>query len=165
MEFTYPLPAFHFTVAIAGQGRGAQDQSSLDTRFSEVSGLEASLELEDVREGGLARYVHRLPIGTKHGPLVLKRGLIKCQSYLANWAAQTIGTDFYGPIKTHTLVIMLLGSDNQPRFSWNVSRAWPVRWDWGSLNSTRNEVMIESIEFAHSGIQRHSKPASLATKN
>ena len=163
MDGRYPVPSFHFTVAIAGVGRGAQDQSSLDTSFSEISGLEVSLELEDVHEGGQSRYVHRLPTGAKYGPLVLKRGLIKAQSYLANWAAQTIGTDFNAPIKTHTLVIMLLGPDHQPRYSWNVSRAWPVRWDWGSLNASRGEVMVETLEFAHSGIRRYSnvsKPLS-----
>ena len=156
MDIPYPLPSFYFTLAIAGAGGGAQDQSSLDTSFSEITGLEASIELEDVREGGQARYVHRLPTGTKYGPLVLKRGVIESQSYLAKWAAQTIGMDFYAPIKTHTLVIMLLGPDNQPRFSWNVSRAWPVRWDWGSLNASRGEVMVETLEFAHSGIRRFS---------
>ena len=154
MEFRYPLPAFHFSVAIAGPGMGLQAQQSLDTSFSEVSGLEASLELEDVREGGQARYVHRLPTGTKYGPLVLKRGLMLYPSYLAVWAAQTIGTDFQNPIETNTLVIMLLGPDHIPRFGWNVKDAWPVRWDWGSLNSTRNEIIVETLEFAHSGIQR-----------
>lgn len=158
MEFRYPLPAFHFSVAIAERGTGFQTMLGMDTSFSEVSGLEASLELEDVREGGQARFVHRLPVGTKYGPLVLKRGLMTYPSCLANWAAQTIGTDFDLPIQTKTLVIMLLGADQIPRFCWNVRRAWPVRWDWGSLNSTRNEIMVEAIEFAHSGIQRYSIP-------
>jgi phage tail-like protein len=154
MDFDYPQPAFHFTVTLAGPLLAQSLAMGLDTSFCEVSGLEASMEVEEVREGGQNCYVHRLPTGSKYGNLVLKRGVMNRLSPLALWAGSTIGSDLAEPIITNTLVVMLLGPDHWPRVAWNVNRAWPVRWDWGRLDSSRNEVMVESLEFAHAGIQR-----------
>jgi phage tail-like protein len=154
MDLAYPLPAFHFSVAIAGSGQIPQQAYASDASFSEISGLEATLNTEDVREGGQNQFVHRLPTGTKYQNLVFKRGVVAQVSYLAAWATETIGSTFAKPITTQTLVVMLLGPDQSPRLAWNVRRAWPVRWDWGKLNAKGNEVLVEVIEFAHSGIFR-----------
>jgi phage tail-like protein len=154
MEFTYPEPAFHFTVSIAGPAFAAQSLVGIDTSFSEVEGLEASMDVEEVREGGLNDYVHCLPTGSKYGHLILKRGVMNSLSYLSLWASATIGSNLANPIITNTLVVMLLGPDHCPRVAWNIHRAWPVRWNMGNLSSSRNEVLVESIEFAHAGIDR-----------
>ena len=154
MDLAYPLPAFYFSVAIAGTGQASQQNLASDASFSEISGLEATISTEDVREGGQNQFVHRLPTGTKYQNLVLKRGVVAQMSYLAEWASETIGSTFAKPITTKTLVVMLLGPDQNPRVAWNVRRAWPVRWDWGKLNAKGNEVLVEVIEFAHSGIFR-----------
>jgi len=154
MDLAYPLPAFYFSVAIAGSGQASQQKFASDASFSEISGLEATLNTEDVREGGQNQFVHRLPTGTKYQNLVLKRGVVAQMSYLAEWASETIGSTFAEPITTETLVVMLLGPDQSPRVAWNVRRAWPVRWDWGKLNVKGNEVLVEVMEFAHSGIFR-----------
>jgi phage tail-like protein len=73
---------------------------------------------------------------------------------MAEWAASTIGSTLATAIRTQTLVVMLLGPDHNPKLAWNIRRAWPVRWDWGTLNSTRNEVLLESLEFSHCGVTR-----------
>jgi phage tail-like protein len=152
MEATYPLPSFYFTVAFAAPG--VSNALQPDASFSEITGLEAKILTEDVREGGQNQFVHRLPIGTKQSNIVMKRGLLNQSSPLATWASATIGSTLSTPIIPKTLVIMLLGNDGNPQYSWNVSRAWPMRWDWGALHSTRNEIMVETLEFVHSGITR-----------
>ena len=43
--------------------------------FSEVSGLQAETEVEEVREGGVNDYVYKLPKGTKYQNLTLKKGM------------------------------------------------------------------------------------------
>jgi phage tail-like protein len=153
-SIAYPLPAFYFTVSLAGQGLDDAMAGGPDASFSEITGLEASISTEDVQEGGQNQFVHKLPKGLTQRNLVMKRGVITQLSLMAEWAAATIGSTFATPIQTQTLVVMLLGPDHDPKFAWNIRRAWPVRWDWGSLNSTRNEVMVETMEFAHSGISR-----------
>lgn len=153
-DISYPLPAFYFTVSMAGDGINARPPASPDASFSEISGLEASISTVDVREGGQNGFVHRLPTGTTQKNIVMKRGVVSQYSAMADWAATTIGSTLAKPITTKTLVVMLLAPDRTPKFAWNIRRAWPVRWDWGTLNSTRNDVMVEALEFSHSGICR-----------
>ncbi|MFM1799997.1 MAG: hypothetical protein RLZZ117_2275 [Cyanobacteriota bacterium] len=155
-EIAYPLPAFYFTVSVAGMGPDSPASAQPDGSFSEISGLESSVTTEDVKEGGQNQYVHRLPTGSTQKNIVMKRGVVSQASLMADWASDTIGSTLAKPIVTRTLVVMLLGPDHAPKFAWNIRRAWPLRWDWGTLNSTRNEVLVESLEFAHCGVTRFS---------
>jgi phage tail-like protein len=155
-EIAYPLPAFYFTVSVAGMGLNTSGSAQPDASFSEISGLESSVTTEDVKEGGQNQFVHRLPTGSTQKNIVMKRGVVSQASLMADWASVTIGSTLANPIVTRTLVVMLLGPDHAPKFAWNIRRAWPLRWDWGTLNSTRNEVLVESLEFAHSGVTRFS---------
>ena len=164
-DIAYPLPAFYFAVSMAGIELDQPASTGVDASFSEISGLESSVSTEDVREGGQNQFVHRLPIGSTQKNVVMKRGVVNQSSPMADWAANTIGSTLASPIRTQTLVVMLLGPDHTPTFAWNIQRAWPVRWDWGTLHSTRNEVLVESIEFAHSGISRFYLGRQHASRN
>ena len=61
-----PFLAFNFAVEIEGLLVGG---------FSEVSGLESTIEVEEYREGGVNGFVHKLPGATTHANLVLRHGL------------------------------------------------------------------------------------------
>ena len=53
-------PVFHFKVEFQlGEPRS-------DNRFQEVTGLAAEVAVEEVREGGLNEYAHKLPTGAKY---------------------------------------------------------------------------------------------------
>lgn len=158
----YPAPAFHFTVTVAGSGTALQLQSLTDGSFQEVSGLEGKVEVEQVREGGENRFAHQLPGVTRYPNLVLKRGYLTKGSFLAEWAAQTVGSTLSQPILTQTLVVMLLGPDQLPRTAWNFWRAWPVRWATGPFDSARNDVLTEVLEFSYAYSQRIPGPEALA---
>jgi phage tail-like protein len=151
---SYPLPAFYFTVTMAFEALTSLTSGRPDASFSEISGLESSIKTEDFREGGQNQFVHRLPCGSTQKNVIMKRGVVSQSSPMADWATSTIGSTLATPILTQTLVVMLLDPDHNPKLAWNIRRAWPVRWDWGTLNSTRNEVLLESLEFSHSGVTR-----------
>jgi phage tail-like protein len=153
-DTSYPLPAFYFTVSMAGEGMSHVNAARPDASFSEITGMETSISTVDFREGGQNQFVHRLPTGSTQKNIVMKRGVVSQSSRMADWASTTIGSTLATPICTQTLVVMLLGSDHSPKFAWNIRRAWPVRWDWGTLNAARNEILVESLEFSHSGINR-----------
>ncbi len=116
--------------------------------------MEAKISTEEVTEGGENRFVHQLPGVTKSPNLVLRRGYVTSPSFLSEWAAQTVGSTLNQPILTQTLVVMLLGSNREPLVSWNIYRAWPVRWVIGPFDSLKNEVLTEVLEFAYSTITR-----------
>ena len=71
------LSNFNFTVEIELSGLGGDEGLSLGARgaFSEVSGLEITLEPVTFREGGYNRGARQLVGKTTNAPLVLKRGL------------------------------------------------------------------------------------------
>ena len=79
----YDLPVvFHFKVEVAGFDGD-------DNKFQEVSGLNAEVTTEEIREGGENNFSYRLPTGTKYGNLVLKRGYFN-SSGLGDWCREAI---------------------------------------------------------------------------
>jgi phage tail-like protein len=150
----YPVPGFRFTVVVAGTGTPLQLASRADTSFEEVSGLDAQIETEPLKEGGENRFVYQLPSQTKSPNLVLKRGYVTAPSFLSEWAAQTVGSNLSLPILTQSLVVMLLGENGWPLVAWNVASAWPVRWVTGPMNSQENKVLTEVLEFSCTYITR-----------
>lgn len=139
---SYPLPAFHFMVVIGPHRTGP------DTSFQEVSGIGSKIDTESVVEGGENRYVHQLPKGVTHEPLVLKRGIAKINSPLVTWCKSVLD-DFILPIVTNQVSVFLLNENKTPVRSWSFANAYPVSWEVESFNSTKNEVAIEKIELRY----------------
>lgn len=156
----YPATGFFFTVAVAGSGTSLQTQSKADASFQEISGIEGKIDTEAVPEGGENRFVHQLPGVTKYPNLVLRRGYVTDPSFLSEWAAQTVGSTLTQPILTQTLIVTLLGQDRMPLVAWNFARAWPVRWVTGPLDSMKNEVLTEVLEFSYAYVTRMPRPSA-----
>lgn len=116
--------------------------------FSEVSGLEAETEYEEYQEGGLNTYVHRFPKSTKFPPLVLKRGITN-SSTLWDWYSDVVA----GTVKRKTGAIILQDNKKDEICRWNFEGAYPTKWSGPSLSSTANDVAVESIELAHTGLK------------
>ncbi len=116
--------------------------------FSEVHGLEAQTEVEEIREGGVNGYVHRLPKGTRYPSIVLRRGMSSSQE-LWNWydaASQ-------GNVTRKSGSIILIKQDGVELCRWNFFDAYPIKWSGPSLNASSSDVAIESVELAHNGIK------------
>ena len=138
-----PYPAFNFHLEIEGLLAGA---------FSEVSGLEVGIEVEEYREGGRNDTVHKLP-GPVHYPnLVLRRGLTWLEE-LWLWHQQVVA----GRIERRNLTLFLLDTRLVPVVWWDVRAAYPVRWQGPDLRADTSAVAVESVELAHAGL---SKPSS-----
>jgi phage tail-like protein len=142
------LPAaFHFTVSIG-------DYSSSDSSFQEVSGLEVSMEVDELREGGENRFMHQLPTGVKQKRLTLKRGVAPLDSPLVKWCKSTLEGGLSVKIKPAPVTVKLLDAQINPLRTWSFVNAYPVRWEIDSFNSTKNEVALETIELAYQMLQR-----------
>lgn len=136
-----PFGGFMFRVEIAGITIAG---------FSEVSGLQAEIEVEDYREGGWNEYMHRLAGPTRYpNNLVLKHGITDVDELWA-WhhkAAQ-------GTIERKDVAIVLLDSMGAEAWRWTVSQACPVRWIGPDLRGNASEVAVETIELIHRGISK-----------
>lgn len=140
----YPPVSFYFEVKIVGIATAG------DSAFAEADGLEAELGVTEVKEGGENRFTHRLPDRATHGKLTLKRGVMTASSDLAKWCKDTIESDFSSPVVTRDINVSLLNENGKPLLVWTFSNAWPVKWSLAGLDSKKNEVALETLEFSYS---------------
>jgi phage tail-like protein len=135
-----PYGAFRFRVEILGLQVGG---------FTDVSGLEREVQVEDFREGGLNDYTHKLVTVTKYQNLMLKRGLADTIE-LWQWHQDVVN----GKIERRQVNVVLLDERGADRWRWVFEQAYPIKWSGASLNASSGAVFVESVEFAHNGIRR-----------
>lgn len=141
--------AFCFSVSLSGTSGPISD-----VVFQEVSGLETSVDMETVIEGGANRFVHQLPKPAKASNLKLKRGLTTSDSDLVKWCRANLEGSFVEEIDVKTLTISLLDETGEPVARWSLNHAYPVRWSIGAFDAMKNEVAVESIEVAYTTLTR-----------
>ena len=141
--------AFHFAVSLSGAGIDAPDAA-----FREVSGLDMEHEVEELREGGQNAFVHRLPKGRKQANLKCVRGVAVSGDPLLDWCKAVMEDDLAQEIETATIVVKLLDADHAPVAAWSAQNCWPVKWQVSGFDAMKNELAIETIEFACSTVRR-----------
>ncbi|WP_187428039.1 hypothetical protein ROLI_001550 [Roseobacter fucihabitans] len=149
MNLTDPPVAFHFMVSFVGIVPPVPDMA-----FQEVSGLERSIELESVTEGGENRFIHQLPKPVKQSNLVLKRAMTTMASGLVQWCKSTLEGDFSQAIVPKDMVVSLLSESRAPVATWSIGNAYPIKWSVGGFDAMKNELAIETIEFSYTTLKR-----------
>jgi phage tail-like protein len=144
-----PVPPTSFYFSVRFLGIGTED----DQCFQEVSGLKVELEVEEVKEGGENRFVHKLPKRTKYPNLVLKRGML-LDTALVKWMEDCFNNYFVAignmSLKTTVdIVISLLNDAGTPIATWNVVGAIPVKWEYSGFKGQQNELVFENIELSY----------------
>ena len=143
----YPLLGFHFLVEFLAPGGGREfDEIS----FQEVSGMNVEIGTEELSEGGVNNYSHRLPGKVKFGNLVLKRGLVKDEK-MVKWVSDAVENYTFKPLTVH---VSLLNADHKALIAWRFFRAWPVKWTTSDFKAQDNAVVIESFELSYQHFTR-----------
>ena len=135
-----PYDGFRFRVEILGLQVGG---------FSQVTGLERDVQIEDYREGGLNDYTHKLATVTKYQNLTLKRGLADAID-LWQWHQDVVN----GKIERRQINIVLLDSLGNEKWRWVFEKAYPVKWSGAEFNASSSAVFVETVEFVHNGIRK-----------
>lgn len=130
--------AFHFSVSINGE----------DIAFSEVSGLSKELTVEEVKDGFVSRNSYRLPSPVKYGNLILKRALSAAPSDFMNWITNCIDSL---DIELRDIIVSLVGYDGNIVKTWNIFGAYPIKMNVTNFDAKKDEIVIETIEFAYKG--------------
>lgn len=115
--------------------------------FSEVSGLGGEIELEEIKEGGVNEYIHKLPKTTKYNNLVLKKGMTD-SNVLYKWFEKIAN----GEILLKEVNVSLKDSLGVVKKTWSFRDAFPVKLSATDLNSQTSTIMIETMELAHKGL-------------
>ncbi len=134
-----PFFGFNFRVEIGSKEVGG---------FSEVTGLQIEVEVEDYREGGRNEYAHRIAGPVKYpSNLILKHGLTDVAT-LWDWHQKTC----QGKIQRQNVSIILLDSTGQAQRRWDFAMALPVRWLGPDLRAGQSEIAVETLELVHRGL-------------
>jgi len=143
----YPPVSFYFKLSFSGIS------GQVEASFKEVSGITMEMGIEEIAEGGVNGFKHRVPTTAKFSNLVLKRGLVPKDSELAQWCMDTLTGNLENTLETKMITVHLLEASRKPLKSWSFNNAWPVKWSVSDLNSMNNEIAIETLEFAYSNFQ------------
>lgn len=150
MELDHIIPpptAFYFNVHFMAP------LPMLDMAFLEVSGLTMEMQTMEIDEGGGNK--RRIPGPMKHGNLICKRPLRPLGlSALSNWTSQSMMGGIDKDVITCNVVISLLSPDGAPQSAWFLTNVYPVKWDIAGFDSKKNDIALETIEFAYDSVQR-----------
>ena len=115
--------------------------------FSECSGLEMSLDVEEYREGGRNGEILKFPTRVKWSNITLKKG-IAASTVLWDWHYSFV----IGQGKRRDGIIVLQNDLHLPNTTWYFRRGLPVKYTGPTMNASQNNVAIEALEITHEGL-------------
>ena len=142
----YPFTAFNFSIEISKDG----DANRLcNAAFQECDGLEMTMEVKTVREGGANGRVLRLTGPLSYGQLTLKRGMTASADLWDWFAAVMIDPS----IRANAEVVMLApNGDEKARFV--LDRCLPVKLKAPALSGRDGAIAIEELQIAYESLTR-----------
>jgi phage tail-like protein len=174
-ETLAPIGVFNFEVKITKPSQGGSDSGAsgavlCSAAFSECTGLEASLEPREIREGGrnygVAQRAGRVTFQT----VVLKRG-ITANRDLFKWFDLFSRQEKFSKRVDATITLRGqpvpesalsprppgdVGSWKRVLWTWKLARCMPVKFKVPDLDATSTEVGIEELHLAHEGMTLES---------
>ena len=149
-QSSYPLTKMNFLVTV--------DNVSGTAAFTEVTGIEATVDVIEFRQGnsGSPSPV-KLPGLVKHGNVTLKFGYVM-DSAFKTWIQECV-SEHRGEMPRSKVQIEMIdingGAPSQLVTSitgarvWVLTNAWVTKYNAPDLNASTSEVAIESVEIAY----------------
>jgi phage tail-like protein len=135
-----PIPSFRFTVRF---------DSLQPMGFSDCNGLSLETEVQDYHEGGLNTHSWKFVTRSKQGNLILKRGIV--DTVMWNWYLAIVRGALQ--FRNGTITVQDPSGSNDV-MEFQVLQAFPVKWVGPDLSASQNNLAVETLEFAHQGLQR-----------
>ena len=143
-----PLHVFRFRVDFVDTN-GGKAVALCSGLFSEVTGLEATMEPKTIKEGG-CNYGPRQRAGqVTFGTVILKRGITPAR-HLWQWFELV---NKQGKVASRmNVTVVLLDGAGKPVLKWLLNSAMPVKFKAPDLNATASEVGVEELHLVHEGL-------------
>ena len=152
----YPLTKMNFLVSV--------DQISGVAAFSEVTGIDASVDVIEFRQGNSSSLSPvKIPGLVKHGNITLKMGYTRDQNF-KEWVQDCV--DSQRPeMSRRTVTIELIDTVNKAApsavstsisdttLTWILKNAWVCKYTGPDLNSSTSEIAMESVEIAYEELE------------
>lgn len=154
------LTVFRYAVEITPSGFGGDEGLGTPSRgaFSEVSGIESTIDIRELREGGYNLGVRRLVEKTSHPPLVLKRGMTLDAAFWT-WIARCSDGSFPLPYVNGSILVYPpdTASDDAEAASFAFDNGIVTKVVGPSLTAGEaSAIPIEELHIAHEGLRRTS---------
>ncbi len=134
------VPVYRFAVQLGDTGYEK-------VCFSKISGIERSLDYEEIQEGGYNDSPHLLAVPhKKHGVLVLEKGAAVTDS----WVSRIRPGMWLG---TWMDIVLLDARGNQTGRRFQIDDGLITKWEISGLNAMGSEILIERLEIMHEGIR------------
>ncbi|MDP3892564.1 phage tail protein [Nocardioides sp.] len=127
--------------------------------FREVHGLEVTVAVEELREGGQNGFSHRLPGRMTWPPLVFRRGVTQSNE-LFEWLARTSGEGFAGnenKLDRCTGAVTAIDHVGTRLRSWEFIDVFPVRWKGPDFTVGSTDPLEEELEVTHHGFRARTQ--------
>lgn len=139
-----PFKNFRFKVEI---------DNLLSAAFSEATVADSTTDAIDYREGTDPLHVRKLSGLTKYGNITLKRGVTDSME-LYEWKKTIEETGAESKTARRNVSITVVDDEGNDKARWEITNAWPTKYDPSDMNAKGNEVVIEVLELVHEGIKR-----------
>lgn len=150
-----PFRSFRFRVRMGGSGYMDGGATTV-AAFSRCSGIRAVNRVLKMRSGVDARGVQGIiPTIVEYSNVTLSRGVVADNSFL-DWVFDCMPGYESGPTnpQRRTIDIVVLDETGKEAITWTLFGAYPVAYELTTLDASRDEVLMENLEFAYSGLKR-----------
>lgn len=138
----YPFTTFNFSVEINAGSSGGPLAAA---QFSECDGLEMTMDVKTIREGGANDRPIRVNGAVNYANLTLKRGMTRNHD-LWTWFQQSIEDP---RLRADAEVVLLAPDGKKERARFQLSRCLPVKLKAPALNAKDGNVAIEEMQIAY----------------
>lgn len=121
--------------------------------FSEVAIGDLSTDPIEYREGDEITTVRKLNGLNKYGNITLKWGITDSVE-LAEWHQLVVDDSTKLDDARRNVVIRVQSEAGEEKAAFEITKAWPCKYDPSDLNGTGNEVAIDTLELCNEGIRR-----------
>jgi phage tail-like protein len=129
--------------------------------FREVRGLEVSVGVEEIREGGQNGFVRLVPGRMTWPHLIFQRGVTDSDA-LFDWLSKSSGEGFAGnsnKLTRCTGALTAITRSGDRLRAWEFNDVFPVRWKGPDFESSSTAPLEEELEVAHHGFRSTTQAA------
>ena len=145
-----PIQSSYFLIQV-GNSQG------ISAAFSRFSGVKMEVETLQGRSGNDSRGVKQYtPVFTSYAPVTLSKGVVGDNEFL-DWLLSAGASAYTGPTGSdlrRTVQVIALDQKGEPVVGWILQGAMPIGYELDPMDSSRSEVLTESITFAITGLER-----------
>ncbi len=143
----YPFTAFNFAVEIEVDGVSPK---VCNASFAECDGLDMTMEVKTIREGGNNGRQIRLTGPVSYGQLTLKRGMTETFD-LWDWFSAMLKPGNAG-LRADAEVVVFAPDGHTERARFALKRCVPVKLKAPTLNAKDGIVAVEELQLAYESL-------------